>query len=124
MPGEVVSPTQPVSSVAFTRQKFELTRRNQESIDYVSKLIEPLDQRPGPLTTAGVLFYPAYDGGAEWGGSAYLPGDHKLILNAREIGGILRVYERPPGLQRVFILKIVVLVMAPTGRNRQRAESS
>ena len=98
LPGEVVSPTQPVSSVAFTRQKFELTTRNQESIDYVSELIEPLDQRPwAPPTTAGVLFYPAYDGGAEWGGSAYLPGDHKLILNAQEIGGILRVYERPPG---------------------------
>ena len=74
LPGEVVSPTQPVSSVAFTRQKFELTTRNQESIDYVSELIEPLDQRPwAPPTTAGVLFYPAYDGGAEWGGSAYLP---------------------------------------------------
>ena len=28
LPGEVVSPTQPVSSVAFTRQKFELTTRN------------------------------------------------------------------------------------------------
>jgi len=57
-----------------------------------------LDQRPwAPPTTEGVLFYPAYDGGAEWGGSAYYPNGHKLILNAQEIGGILRVYERPPG---------------------------
>ena len=101
LPGEVVSPTQPVSSVAFTRQEFELTARNQEAIDYVSALIEPLDQRRwAPPTTEGVLFYPAYDGGAEWGGSAYLPDGHKLILNAQEIGGILRVYERPPGFAR------------------------
>ena len=39
LPGEVVSPTQPVSSVAFTRQEFELTARNQEAIDYVLSLI-------------------------------------------------------------------------------------
>lgn len=98
LPNEVVAPFQPVSSVAFTRQEFEMTTRNQEAIDFVSELIEPLDQRPwAPPTTDGVLFYPAYDGGAEWGGSAYDPNGHKLILNAQEIGGILRVYERPAG---------------------------
>jgi quinoprotein glucose dehydrogenase len=98
LPGEVIAPTQPVSSVAFTRQEFEMTTRNQEAIDHVTELIEPLDLRLfAPPTTDGVLFYPAYDGGAEWGGSAYDPNGHKLILNAQEIGGILRVYERPPG---------------------------
>ena len=98
LPGEVVAPTQPISSVAFTRQEFEMTARNQQAIDFVTELIEPLDQRLfAPPTTDGVLFYPAYDGGAEWGGSAYDPNGHKLILNAQEIGGILRVYERPSG---------------------------
>ena len=98
LPGEVVAPTQPVSSVAFTRQEFEMTSRNQQAIDFVTELIEPLDQRLfAPPTTDGVLFYPAYDGGAEWGGSAYDPNGNKLILNAQEIGGILRVYERPSG---------------------------
>ncbi len=98
LPGEVVAPTQPVSSVAFTRQEFEMTARNQQAIDFVTELIEPLDQRLfAPPTTDGVLFYPAYDGGAEWGGSAYDPNGNKLILNAQEIGGILRVYERPSG---------------------------
>ena len=96
LPGEIVSPTQPVSSVAFTRQEFEMTTRNQEAIDFVSEVITPLDQRLfAPPTTDGILFYPAYDGGAEWGGSAYDPNGHKLILNAQEIGGVLRVYERP-----------------------------
>ena len=98
LPGEVVAPTQPISSVAFTRQEFEMTSRNQQAIDFVTELIEPLDQRLfAPPTTDGVLFYPAYDGGAEWGGSAYDPNGNKLILNAQEIGGILRVYERPSG---------------------------
>jgi len=101
LPGEVVAEAQPVSSVAFTRQEFEMTTRNQEAVDFVTELIEPLDQRLfAPPTTAGVLFYPAYDGGAEWGGSAYDPNGHKLILNAQEIGGILRVYERPAGFAR------------------------
>ena len=101
LPGEVVSPTQPVSSVAFTRQEFEMTARNQTAINHVTNLIAPLDQRPwAPPTTDGILFYPAYDGGAEWGGSAYNPNGHKLILNAQEIGGILRVYERPAGYGR------------------------
>jgi quinoprotein glucose dehydrogenase len=96
--GEIVSPTQPVSSVAFTRQEFEITERNSAAVDYVSELIAPLDQRPwAPPSIEGALLYPAYDGGAEWGGSAYYPNGHKLILNAAEIGGILKVYERPAG---------------------------
>ena len=72
LPGEQASPTQPVSAVAFTRQKFEMTTRNTEAIAHVSEVIEPLDQRPwAPPTTDGILFYPSFDGGAEWGGSAY-----------------------------------------------------
>ena len=96
LPGEVVAATQPVSSVAFTRQEFEMTARNQQAIDFVTELIEPLDQRLfAPPTTDGVLFYPAYDGGAEWGGSAYDPNGNKLILNAQEIGCLLYTSPSP-----------------------------
>ena len=98
LPRENASPTQPVSSVAFTRQTFEITTRNQEAINYVTEVVAPLDQTPwAPPTTDGVLFYPSYDGGAEWGGSAYNPNGHKLILNGQEIGGIIRLYEIPVG---------------------------
>lgn len=98
LPGEQASPTQPVSSVAFTRQIFEMTTRNTEAIDHVSEVVKDLDQRPwAPPTLAGTLFYPSYDGGAEWGGSAYDPNGHKLILNGQEIGGIIRLYEIPVG---------------------------
>ena len=41
LPGEQASPTQPVSAVAFTRQKFEMTTRNTEAIAHVSEVIEP-----------------------------------------------------------------------------------
>jgi len=98
LPGEEAAPTQPVSSVAFTRQEFDMTTRNQEAIDHVTSVIAPLDQRPwAPPTLNGILFYPAFDGGAEWGGSAYDPEGNKLILNAQEIGGIIRLYEIPVG---------------------------
>ena len=104
LPGEQASPTQPVSAVAFTRQKFEMTTRNTEAIAHVSEVIEPLDQRPwAPPTTDGILFYPSFDGGAEWGGSAYDPAGHKLILNAQEIGGIIRLYEIPVGFSNAGV---------------------
>lgn len=98
LPGEEAAASQPVSSVAFTRQAFEMTTRNAEAIAHVTEVIAPLDQRPlAPPTTDGILFYPAFDGGAEWGGSAYDPAGNKLILNAQEIGGIIRLYEIPVG---------------------------
>ena len=98
LPGEQASLTQPVSSVAFTRQSFEITTRSQEATDFVEDLIKDLDQRPwAPPTEAGTLFYPAYDGGAEWGGSAFDPNGNRLILNAQEIGGIIRLHEIPVG---------------------------
>ena len=98
LPGEEAATSQPVSSVAFTRQEFEMTTRNAEAIAHVSEVIAPLDQRPfAPPSTEGILFYPSYDGGAEWGGAAYDPAGNKLILNAQEIGGIIRLYEIPEG---------------------------
>ncbi len=98
LPGEQPSLTQPESSVAFTRQTFEITTRSQQATDFVEDLIKDLDQRPwAPPTEAGTLFYPAYDGGAEWGGSAFDPNSNRLILNAQEIGGIIRMHEIPVG---------------------------
>lgn len=98
VPGEAPAPTQPVSAVAFTRQRFEITERNQDATDHVREVIKDLDQRPwAPPTRDGILFYPGYDGGAEWGGSAFDPSTNRLILNASEIGAILRLYEIPIG---------------------------
>ena len=46
IPGEVVVTPQPESSIALTRQRFEMTTRSQESIDFVSQIWDRLDQRP------------------------------------------------------------------------------
>ncbi len=97
-PGEKPSPTQPRSAVAFTRQKFEITRRSKEATEFVENVIKDLDMRPyAPPSVMGSLIFPAYDGGAEWGGSAFDPNRNRLILNAQEIGGIIRLFEIPSG---------------------------
>ena len=96
--GEVVVTTQPESSIALTRQRFEMTTRSRESIDFVSAIYDRLDQRPwAPPSLQGTLMYPGYDGGAEWGGSAFDPATNRLIVNSSEIGAILQVYEVPAG---------------------------
>lgn len=98
MEGDEASASQPVSAVAFTRQTFEMTTRSAEAIAHVSEVVKELDARPwAPPNLTGTLIYPAFDGGAEWGGSAYDPNGNKLILNAQEIGGIIKLLEIPQG---------------------------
>ena len=41
--------------------------------------------------------YPGFDGGAEWGGAAWDPTTGLLYVNANEVGGMLRMMERPSG---------------------------
>jgi quinoprotein glucose dehydrogenase len=43
------------------------------------------------------LITPWYDGGAEWGGSAFDPANNRLILNANNESGILTLTEIPMG---------------------------
>ena len=98
LPGEVPAPTEPVSAVAVTRQRFELTTRSPEAAAFVREVIADFDLRPwAPPTLDGTLFFPGYDGGAEWGGSAFDPATNRLIVNMSEIGGILQMYEIPVG---------------------------
>ena len=98
IPGEVVATPQPESSIALTRQRFEMTTRSQESIDFVSAIWDRLDQRPwAPPSLQGTMMYPGYDGGQEWGGSAFDPATNRLIVNSSEIGAILQLYEVPAG---------------------------
>ena len=98
IPGEVPAPTEPVSAVAVTRQTFEITARSPEATAFVEEVIADFDLRPwAPPTLNGTLFFPGYDGGAEWGGSAFDPDTNRLIVNMSEIGGILQLYEVPAG---------------------------
>ena len=98
LPGEVPASSQPVSTVAFSRQEFEITKRTKEATSYVQELIADWDLRAwAPPQVGTVLFYPWYDGGAEWGGSAFDPSTNRLILNAQDVAGILELTEVPVG---------------------------
>ncbi len=98
LPREVPAPTQPVSSVAFSRQRFEITQRTPEATAAVRETIQGWDLRPwAPPRVGTLLIHPWYDGGAEWGGSAYDPRTRRLILNAQDVSGILKLTEVPVG---------------------------
>ncbi len=98
LPGEVPAPTQPVSTIAFTRQMFEITNLNEAATNAVQRTIEDWDLRLwAPPRVGTLLFHPWYDGGAEWGGSAFDPTNNHLILNANDVTGILELTEVPIG---------------------------
>ena len=42
-----------------------------------------------PPSTQGTVIYPGFDGGAEWGGSAFDPKTGRLFINANEMAWIL-----------------------------------
>ena len=96
--GEAPAPTQRISSVAFSRQRFEITKRTPEARAFVAEAIADFDLRPWAPPKAGtVLFHPWYDGGAGWGGAAFDPGTSRLILNAMDVAGTLSLIEVPAG---------------------------
>ncbi len=98
LPGEVPAPSQPVSTVAFSRQAFEITNRTEEATAAVAEQIEDWDLRSwAPPRVGTVLLQPWYDGGAEWGGSAFDPSTKRLIVNANDVPGILELTEVPVG---------------------------
>ena len=101
MPGEVPAPRQPLSTVAFSRQHFEITNRTPEARQFVTDLVQGYDlRRWAPPRVGTVIFHPWYDGGAEWGGSAFDPEDRRLILNAQDVPGILTLEEIPAGFSK------------------------
>jgi quinoprotein glucose dehydrogenase len=94
IPGERAASHQLESTVTFTRRRFHPTTRSAEAKRFVENLLQPLDQRRwAPPSLQGTLLYPAYDGGAEWGGAAFNPASNQLVVNAQEVGGIVRLYE-------------------------------
>lgn len=101
LPGEVTAPTQPMSAVVISRQDFEITNRTPEARAFVEERIKDWDLRPwAPPKVGTVLFMPWYDGGGEWGGSAFDPNANNLIVNANDVAGILNLTEVPVGFSR------------------------
>jgi quinoprotein glucose dehydrogenase len=98
-------PTQPipVKPPPFARQKLtesDLTDRTPEARAAVLERLRAA--RSGgqfvPPSTQGTVIYPGFDGGAEWGGSAFDPQTRTLYVNANEMAWILQMREVPkPG---------------------------
>jgi quinoprotein glucose dehydrogenase len=101
--GERAWPTQPVpvKPPAFARQAF--TEDDATDISPASRtaVLERLRRvRSGgqfvPPSTQGTMIFPGFDGGAEWGGSAFDPETRLLYVNANEMPWILEMMELPP----------------------------
>ena len=98
LPGEVPAATQPLSAVVFSRQSFEVTERTPEATAFVEEQIKDWDLRHlAPPKVGTVAISPWFDGGAEWGGSAFDPANNRLILNANDVTAGLEVGEIPAG---------------------------
>jgi quinoprotein glucose dehydrogenase len=102
--GEVAAKTQPFPTrpAPFARQILTadmLTQRTPEAHQAV--LARFLKLRSAgqfvPGSKEGTIIFPGFDGGAEWGGSAFDPETGLLYVNANEMAWILRMVEqRPP----------------------------
>ena len=49
-----------------------------------------------PPSREGTVIFPGFDGGAEWGGSAFDPETRLLYVNANEMPWILEMRALPP----------------------------
>ena len=101
--GEQAWPTQPipVSPPAFARQAFAEADATDLSPASRAAILERLRRvrSAGPFvppSTQGTMIFPGFDGGAEWGGSAFDPETRLLYVNANEMPWILEMLELPP----------------------------
>jgi quinoprotein glucose dehydrogenase len=101
--GEKTWPTQPlpVKPPPFARQILTEEGVTDLSPEARAAVLERLRQvRSGgqfvPPSTQGTVIYPGFDGGAEWGGSAWDPETRLLYVNANEMAWILEMLELPP----------------------------
>ena len=104
--GEQASPTQPFPTAPppFTRQGFDVSQLDPgRGADFVAAQTARLaGMRMGenfiPPSLEGSVMFPGFDGGAEWGGAAWDESTGLLYVNANEVGGMLRLMERPKGV--------------------------
>ena len=96
--GEVAAATQPVPKAppAFSRQLFsedQITDLSPEATASVRErwLAAKRGSTWAPPSTQGTIIFPGFDGGAEWGGSAYDERSGLFYVNANEMPWILRL---------------------------------
>jgi quinoprotein glucose dehydrogenase len=101
--GEVTAKTQPypLKPAPFARQILTadvLTQRTPEAHQAVLERFQKLRSAGQfiPGSKEGTIIFPGFDGGAEWGGSAFDPDTGLLYVNANEMAWILRMVEQQP----------------------------
>jgi quinoprotein glucose dehydrogenase len=108
--GEKSWPTQPfpIKPPPFSRQTFteaDVTDISPEARAYALERLRKA--KPGqpfmPPSKEGTIIFPGFDGGAEWGGSAFDPESGRLYVNANEMPWILTMVEVPAqGAEKVY----------------------
>lgn len=101
--GEETWPVQrlPVKPEPYARTSFteeDITTLSETSHDSVLKRFRELrtENMFDPPSTQGTLIFPGFDGGAEWGGSAFDPETGILYVNSNEMPWILEMVELEP----------------------------
>jgi len=102
MPGEKSWPTEPTSSLAYTRQVFtddEVTNISPEAHDYVLNIVK--QYRRGnlwqPPSLQGTIEFPATNGGTDWGGGSFDPSTGWIYVNSQNEVGVFKLTPAPPG---------------------------
>lgn len=100
--GEVTAPTQPlpIAPKPFARQRLTadmLTTRTPAAQAAALAKFKMLrsDGQFIPGSREGTIIFPGYDGGAEWGGSAFDPESSLLYVNSNEMAWILTMVKPP-----------------------------
>ena len=101
--GEKAWPTQPIPTKPppFARQRLSEDDLTDISPEARAAALERLREvRSGgqfvPPSEQGTIIFPGFDGGAEWGGSAYDAETRLLYVNGNEMAWILEMIEIPP----------------------------
>ncbi len=102
--GQYVAKTQPFPTAPppYTRQRFDLSWLDDRGEAFRKTQLARLEGvRMGedyiPPSLEGSMMFPAFDGGAEWGGAAFDPATGLLYVNANELPAVLPLMERPKG---------------------------
>ena len=100
--GEVLATKQPfpLKPPPFARQLFTedlVTKPTPEAHEAVLAQLRKArnEGQFAPPSKEGTVIFPGFDGGAEWGGSAFDPETGLLYVNSNEMAWILRLVPRP-----------------------------
>ncbi|HME05958.1 MAG TPA: pyrroloquinoline quinone-dependent dehydrogenase [Bryobacteraceae bacterium] len=99
--GEAAAKTQPfpLLPAPFARQRLTAEMLTQRTPEAHAAALERFSQLRSdgqfvPGSKQGTIIFPGFDGGAEWGGSAFDPETGLLYVNANEMAWILRMVEQ------------------------------